>query len=52
MKVGIISVTGYAGSGLVRIRYRRPEVEIAPVTGRSDVGQKPGDCFPTCPLLT
>ncbi len=29
MKVGIINVTGYAGSELVRILYRHPEMEIA-----------------------
>ena len=46
MKVGIINVTGYAGSELVRILYRHPEVEISSVTGRSQAGQKLGDVFP------
>ena len=46
MKVGIINVTGYAGSELVRILYGHPEVEIASVTGRSAAGQKLGDVFP------
>jgi len=46
MKVGIINVTGYAGSELVRILYGHPEVEIASITGRSSAGQKLGDVFP------
>ena len=46
MKVGIINVTGYAGSELVRILYRHPEVEISSVTGRSQAGQKLGDVSP------
>ena len=33
MKVGIINVTGYAGSELARILHRHPEVEITSVTG-------------------
>ena len=46
MKVGIINVTGYAGSELARILHQHPEVEIASVTGRSAAGQKLGDVFP------
>lgn len=46
MKVGIINVTGYAGSELARILYRHPEVEISCVTGRSAAGQKLGEVFP------
>ncbi len=46
MKVGIINVTGYAGSELARILYQHPEVEVASVTGRSAAGQKLGDVFP------
>ena len=46
MKVGIINVTGYAGSELARILYRHPEVEVASVTGRSAAGQKLGQVFP------
>ena len=45
-KVGIINVTGYAGSELARILYRHPEVEISCVTGRSAVGQRLGEVFP------
>lgn len=46
MKVGIINVTGYAGSELARILYQHPEVEITSITGRSAAGQKLGDVFP------
>jgi N-acetyl-gamma-glutamyl-phosphate reductase len=46
MKVGIINVTGYAGSELARILYQHPEVEIASVTGRSAAGQRLGEVFP------
>ncbi|MFQ6030590.1 MAG: N-acetyl-gamma-glutamyl-phosphate reductase [Dehalococcoidia bacterium] len=46
VKVGIINVTGYAGSELARILYRHPEVEISSVTGRSAAGQKLGEVFP------
>jgi N-acetyl-gamma-glutamyl-phosphate reductase len=46
VKVGIINVTGYAGSELARILYRHPDVEIASVTGRSSAGKKLGEVFP------
>jgi N-acetyl-gamma-glutamyl-phosphate reductase len=46
MKVGIINITGYAGSELARILYRHPEVQIVSVTGRSAAGQKLADVFP------
>ena len=46
MKVGIINVTGYAGSELARILHRHPEVEITSVTGRSAAGQQLGEVFP------
>jgi len=46
VKVGIINVTGYAGSELARILYRHPHVEISSVTGRSAAGQKLGSVFP------
>ena len=45
-KVGILNVTGYAGSELARILYGHPEVKIASVTGRSAAGQKLGEVFP------
>ncbi len=46
MKIGIINVTGYAGSELARILYQHPEVTVASVTGRSAAGQKLGEVFP------
>jgi N-acetyl-gamma-glutamyl-phosphate reductase len=46
MKVGIINITGYAGSELARILYRHPEVEITSVTGRSAAGQQLNEVFP------
>lgn len=46
MKVGIINVTGYAGSELARILYQHPEVTVASVTGRSAAGQKLEEVFP------
>ncbi len=46
LKVGILNVTGYAGSETVRILMRHPEVRITSVTGRSAAGQKLGDVFP------
>ena len=44
MKVGVINVTGYSGSELVRLLYRHPDVKISSVTGRSAAGQKLQDC--------
>ena len=46
MKVGILNITGYAGSELARILYRHPEVEITSVTGRSAAGQQLNEIFP------
>ena len=46
MKVGIINVTGYAGSELARILYQHPEVEIASVTGRSAAGKRLPEVLP------
>ena len=46
VKVGIINVTGYAGSELARILYRHPEVEIAAVTGRSAAGKRLPEAMP------
>jgi len=45
-RVGIINVTGYAGSELARLLYRHPEVEITCVTGRSAAGQSLAEVFP------
>lgn len=45
-RVGIINVTGYAGSELARILHRHPEVEVAQVTGRSAAGKQLSEVFP------
>ena len=46
MKVGIVNVTGYAGSELARILYRHPEAEITSVTGRSAAGKRLPEVLP------
>ena len=46
MKVGIVNVTGYAGSELARILDRHPEAEIASVTGRSAAGKRLPEVLP------
>ena len=46
MKVGIVNVTGYAGSELARILHRHPEAEIASVTGRSAAGKRLPEVLP------
>ena len=46
MKVGIINVTGYAGSELARLLHRHPEVNLVSVTGRSAAGQRLAEVFP------
>ncbi len=45
-KVGIINVTGYAGSELARLLYNHPEVEVAGVTGRSQAGKRLPEALP------
>jgi len=45
-RVGIINVTGYAGSELARILYRHPEVTVQQVTGRSAAGRQLSEVFP------
>ena len=46
MKVGIINVTGYAGSELARLLWHHPEVELVSVTGRSAAGKRLPDAMP------
>ena len=46
MKVGIINVTGYAGSELTRLLSRHPEAEIVSVTGRSAAGKRIPEVMP------
>ena len=46
MKVGILNVTGYAGSELARILAHHPKAEMVAVTGRSAAGQRLAEVFP------
>ena len=45
-RVGIINVTGYAGSELARILHNHPGVELVSVTGRSAAGKQLSEVFP------
>jgi N-acetyl-gamma-glutamyl-phosphate reductase len=45
-RVGIINVTGYAGSELARILHNHPEVDLVSVTGRSSAGKQLSEVFP------
>ena len=45
-RVGIINVTGYAGSELARILHPHPDVELVQVTGRSAAGKQLSEVFP------
>ncbi|MFC1892513.1 N-acetyl-gamma-glutamyl-phosphate reductase [Chloroflexota bacterium] len=45
-RVGIINVTGYAGSELARLLTQHPEVELTSVTGRTAAGQRLSAVFP------
>jgi N-acetyl-gamma-glutamyl-phosphate reductase len=45
-RVGIINVTGYAGSELARILHNHPEVDLVSVTGRSAAGKQLSEVFP------
>ncbi len=44
--VGILNVTGYAGSELARLLHGHPNVRIAGVTGRSAAGKRLPEIFP------
>ncbi|MDP9180548.1 MAG: N-acetyl-gamma-glutamyl-phosphate reductase, partial [Chloroflexota bacterium] len=46
IKVGIISVTGYAGGELARLLYNHPEAQVVAVTGRSEAGKKLAEVYP------
>ena len=46
MKVGIVNVTGYAGSELARLLYQHPHVTLTSITGRSGAGQRLDEFFP------
>jgi len=46
VKVGIINVTGYAGSELAGILHAHPDVELVAVTGRSAAGKRLPEALP------
>jgi N-acetyl-gamma-glutamyl-phosphate reductase len=46
VKVGIINVTGYAGTELARLLYLHPEAQVASITGRSAAGKALSQVFP------
>ena len=46
MRVGIINVTGYAGTELARLLYNHSGVKLVSVTGRGAVGDKLSTVFP------
>lgn len=47
MKVGIVGASGYAGETLVRLLLRHPEVELAAVTSRTQVGKPLAQVIPS-----
>ena len=46
LKAGIINVTGYAGSELVRLLWDHPDVDVVSVTGRSAAGKRLPEALP------
>ena len=46
MKVGIVNVSGYAGSELAGLLWRHPDAEIVSVTGRSAAGKRLPEVLP------
>ncbi len=46
VRAAIINVTGYVGAELARLLAQHPAVEIACVTGRSEVGKRLPEVFP------
>ena len=46
LKVGIINVSGYAGSELAGLLLRHPEAEVVAVTGRSAAGKRVPEILP------
>jgi len=51
IKAGIINVTGYVGIELARLLFQHPKIELRSLTGRSAVGQKLGDVFPSFDVI-
>ncbi len=46
VQAGIIGATGYSGEALVRLVRRHPQLELAYVASRSQVGRRVGDVMP------
>jgi N-acetyl-gamma-glutamyl-phosphate reductase len=46
VRVGIINVTGYAGSELARLLYAHPDARLSSVSGRSAAGKTLAEVFP------
>ncbi len=46
IRVGILNVTGYAGTELARLLQQHQGVQLTSVTGRSAIGQRVGEVFP------
>jgi N-acetyl-gamma-glutamyl-phosphate reductase len=47
IKVGIVGGTGYTGVELLRLLAQHPEVELAAITSRAEVGSAVADMFPS-----
>lgn len=47
IKVGIVGGTGYTGVELLRLLAQHPEVELAAITSRAEVGGAVADMFPS-----
>ena len=47
VKVGIVGGTGYTGVELLRLLIQHPDVEIAAITSRKEVGMSVADLFPS-----
>jgi N-acetyl-gamma-glutamyl-phosphate reductase len=46
-RIGVINVTGFAGIEMARLLWSHPEANLTVATGRSLVGQKLGEAFPS-----
>ena len=46
IKAGVVGATGYAGSELMRMLVKHPEVDIRYVTANSYVGKKYSEVYP------
>ena len=46
IRAGIVGATGYAGAEILKILVRHPQVQIAWIDSRSNVGQRISDIYP------